>query len=254
MNCQKFEEVVSELARDQMMEADVRVKAEAHASECDNCAERLAVEESLSRALRALSREMLSVQPPKSLELQLRHAFREQQKSPPPAVISRPSRRYWVVAAAAVLLLALGVVAIRFRQTQPGGTGNVLANKPEENKPSRLANVPSAEPKPTHDAHDRRNLRPIRKHVNVAANTARRRNTQDVASNHAREIATEFIPISYSNGATLQDGGQIVRVELPRSALVRFGLPVNMDRLNEKVKADVWVGVDGLAHAIRFVQ
>jgi hypothetical protein len=31
-------------------------------------------------------------------------------------------------------------------------------------------------------------------------------------------------------------------------------LPVNMDRYNEKVKADVLFGVDGLAHAIRFVQ
>jgi len=45
-----------------------------------------------------------------------------------------------------------------------------------------------------------------------------------------------------------------VRVELPRSALANFGLPVNMDRYNEKVKADVLVGVDGLAHAIRFIQ
>jgi hypothetical protein len=27
-----------------------------------------------------------------------------------------------------------------------------------------------------------------------------------------------------------------------------------MDRYNEKVKADVLIGVDGLAHAIRFVQ
>ena len=56
------------------------------------------------------------------------------------------------------------------------------------------------------------------------------------------------------NAANLQDGGQIVRVELPRSALANFGLPVNMDRYNEKVKADVLFGVDGLAHAIRFVQ
>ena len=56
------------------------------------------------------------------------------------------------------------------------------------------------------------------------------------------------------NAASLQDGGQIVRVELPRSALANFGLPVNMDRYNEKVKADVLFGVDGLAHAIRFVQ
>jgi len=46
----------------------------------------------------------------------------------------------------------------------------------------------------------------------------------------------------------------MVRVELPHSALATFGLPVNMDRANERVKADVLFGVDGLAHAIRFVR
>ena len=52
----------------------------------------------------------------------------------------------------------------------------------------------------------------------------------------------------------LQDGGQIVRVELPRSTLATFGLPVNMDRYHERVKADVLFGADGQARAIRFVQ
>jgi hypothetical protein len=56
------------------------------------------------------------------------------------------------------------------------------------------------------------------------------------------------------NVASLQEGGQIVRVEVPRSALANFGLPVNMERSNERVKADVLYGVDGLAHAIRFVK
>ena len=68
------------------------------------------------------------------------------------------------------------------------------------------------------------------------------------------EIATEFMPVGYMNAANLQDGGQIVRVELPRSAMASFGFPINMDRYNEKVKADVLLGVDGLARAIRFVQ
>ena len=62
------------------------------------------------------------------------------------------------------------------------------------------------------------------------------------------------MPVGYWNAAALQDGGQIVRVELPRTTLASFGLPVNMDRYNEKVKADVLLGVDGMAHAIRFVQ
>jgi len=52
----------------------------------------------------------------------------------------------------------------------------------------------------------------------------------------------------------LQDGGQLVRVELPRSALARFGLPVNTERANQRVKADVLFSADGLARAIRFVQ
>jgi hypothetical protein len=56
------------------------------------------------------------------------------------------------------------------------------------------------------------------------------------------------------NPALLQDGGQIVRVEVPRTTMASFGLPVNMDRYNERVKADVLVGVDGVPHAIRFVQ
>jgi hypothetical protein len=69
-----------------------------------------------------------------------------------------------------------------------------------------------------------------------------------------KRSATEFMPVGYWNAAALQDGGQIVRVELPRTTLASFGLPVNMDRYNEKVKADVLLGVDGMAHAIRFVQ
>jgi hypothetical protein len=56
------------------------------------------------------------------------------------------------------------------------------------------------------------------------------------------------------NTVALQDGGQIIRVRLRRSELLRFGFPVNMERYNENVKADVLVGVDGLARAIRFVQ
>ena len=75
-----------------------------------------------------------------------------------------------------------------------------------------------------------------------------------VANHVANEIATDFVPLGDMNLVSLQDGGQIVRVKLRRSTLVRFGFPVNMDRYNENVKADVLVGADGLARAIRFVQ
>ena len=50
------------------------------------------------------------------------------------------------------------------------------------------------------------------------------------------------------------DSGSLVRVELPRSALESFGLPMNMERAGERIKADVLVGSDGPARAIRFVR
>ena len=75
-----------------------------------------------------------------------------------------------------------------------------------------------------------------------------------ITSDSAAEITTDFMPVGYASATTLQDGGQLVRVELPRSALVAFGLPMNVNRYEEKVKADVFFSADGMARAIRFVQ
>jgi hypothetical protein len=69
-----------------------------------------------------------------------------------------------------------------------------------------------------------------------------------------REVATHFMALGYAGPLNPQDGGQLVRVELSRSAMLSMGLPVNMDRYDERVKADVLLGADGLARAIRFVQ
>jgi hypothetical protein len=68
------------------------------------------------------------------------------------------------------------------------------------------------------------------------------------------EVASTFMPLGYANAASIQEGAQVVRVEMPRYAMARFGFPVNMERYDERVKADVWLGADGLARAIRFVQ
>jgi hypothetical protein len=67
------------------------------------------------------------------------------------------------------------------------------------------------------------------------------------------EIATDFIPLVHNQLAPAESG-RLVRVELPRSALARFGLPVNAERAGERVKADVLIGDDGIARAIRFVR
>jgi hypothetical protein len=69
------------------------------------------------------------------------------------------------------------------------------------------------------------------------------------------ERVTEFISLTTGvPPATPLEGGQLVRVQLPRAALASLGLPLNIERENEPVKADVLLGNDGLAHAIRFVR
>jgi hypothetical protein len=70
----------------------------------------------------------------------------------------------------------------------------------------------------------------------------------------AREITTEFIPLVQDGGFTQSEGTHLVRVELPRSALSSFGIPVNAEQSGGRVKADVLLGEDGTARAIRFVR
>ena len=114
MNCQRFEQVVSELARSEMMEAEVRSEALAHSEECERCAVRLRDEETLTRGFQLLAADMDSLSAPAEIELKLREAFRERPVAAPVAVSASRSR-YWLVAVAAVLLLAMSVAAMWWR-------------------------------------------------------------------------------------------------------------------------------------------
>jgi len=72
--------------------------------------------------------------------------------------------------------------------------------------------------------------------------------------NSSPEIATAFLPLVEADSLAGIESGHIMRVEMPREALVAFGLPMNQERAGELVKADVLLGDDGVARAIRFVR
>lgn len=68
-----------------------------------------------------------------------------------------------------------------------------------------------------------------------------------------RELVTEFFPLGYSNVPAR--GGYVVRMQVPRSALASFGIALTgNDASTSGVLADVVVGDDGLARAVRFVR
>lgn len=179
---------------------------------------------------------------------------------------------YWLTAVAAVLLIVFGIVLVRAKLSatksiarQPVEAGVPRqAPVPDERTGGKGSvesipvNVPSDEDElAVHQRKRPRHLRrlPVNRDGDVDASlSALSAGLQPTEEQTEPEVTTQFIALSYVAPANLQDGGQIVRVELPRSAMASFGLPVNMDRFGERVKADVLVSADGFARAIRFVQ
>lgn len=67
-----------------------------------------------------------------------------------------------------------------------------------------------------------------------------------------REMVTEFFPMM--DPAPPFDRGQLLRVQLPASAMRSVGLPVREEHLTDPIQADVLVGEEGMPRAIRFVR
>jgi len=252
MNCQRFEDVVSDIAREQVIDADARAAALRHSDVCEPCAVRLEDERTISLQLRGLAQNMESEGAPEQVEQRLLVAFDKfaMKQFPAPVVSAQYYRSPYVIGAiAAALLIVFGLFAVHSFvpaakessapliaiTSWPAGTGITTPWRP----PIVLE-------------------RPVRAAIPTRKSSVKRGNGASAKAPSANsgniEIATDFIPVTYGGAANLADGGRMVRVELPLSAMASFGLPVNMDRANEKVKADVLMGVDGLAHAIRFVR
>ena len=68
----------------------------------------------------------------------------------------------------------------------------------------------------------------------------------------SREVVTEFFPLMEDPPPF--ERGELLRVSLPAASMRSVGLPVSEERLTDTVQADVLVGQEGLARAIRFVR
>ena len=254
MKCHEFQSVVVDFAREQLMGAAMRDAALAHAGSCERCAAAIANERSMTVALNALAESHSRYEAPAGVEVRLLAVFREKQRSAAPVFSAHPALwrpLTWAAAAAAVVIIAIGATA--WLQKPPSTPGPPVSETVgvQPSTPS-LGDNPAATPPPFVSAGQ-----PVRM---VRANTGARcrsqidpaRNAPPTETETAQEITTEFMPLSYVQGPA-SDGLQLVRVELPRSALVSFGLPVNTARGGQPIKADVVLGHDGVAHAIRFV-
>jgi hypothetical protein len=177
-------------------------------------------DKSVQDVLRALAEADASVEAPLEVEARLREQFRARKRQ-------RLWRRstVWAVSAAAVIAL---VFVFANRKPTVAPVNPAVVNTPPVSLPEALA-----------PALSQTAVAP--KHRPMAVRPQQR-----------QEIVTDFFPLM--DPAPPFERGQLLRIELPASAMQMVGLPVHEQRLADRVQADVLVGEEGLPRAIRFVK
>jgi len=213
MNCEDFEDRVVDLARGEELGEAERAEALAHAEECLRCAARLDDERAVTSGLRAFAARTAGAEAPPRVEGALLRALRGQESGEGGAAMAPTS------ASRAVELLLLAAAAA------------ILAAIVVV--PPRVASFPEL-------------TAPVAGSPTTGAGG-------EAAAVAAADENAEFVALSYGEDLHELDSMQVVSVELPRTALTALGWPAADSAQTESVKAEVIVGYDGVARAIRFV-
>jgi hypothetical protein len=165
------------------------------------------------------------------------------------------SWRRWSLAAAAATLIACGFIVISYRTNHQNGSGNDRVVTTERiPQPSLIRETQikkgtiDREPRP-----ESRTTRP-RRGGRPRTDTPPIRVEIVTAELEEDENLTDFLLLRYGEEVEPMESGEVIRVHMPRSALITLGLPVDVEHADEPVLADLLIGEDGLARAIRFVR
>ncbi len=205
----------------------------------------------VTRALKALGESDHTLEAPPEVEVKLRAAFqrraqmgRVQSDAQGGRALNRPMRLWrWVPAVAAAAILAIVALYYRGPRVAPVRVASRIVSGVGSGVATGAAPVIHRQITGTQPGIDR-----------AAAGQTTRRNAARAPYSPPQEIATDFFPlVDFAPPMDNADGGELVRVSLPASAMRDVGLPVREDRLDDRVQADVLVS-NGVATAIRFVK
>jgi hypothetical protein len=238
MSCDTLRDAVVEVGRGQAVGRGTAAALDAHIAYCVSCAARLARERELSEGLRALSAETAAAAAAAALEGRLLAAFAERH------AMRASSRwaKWWVPAAAAAVLVA-GIGAWWWQ----GGKRAKQRLAPDQSIASSAVPVPQPERvvAPNRDPH------PAPKRS--AEHSGSRRKTTVRAARPQVIRAEGFVLLPAAVGLPDFESGEIVRMELSVASLPAYGLEIGPDAQQSPVQADLLVGQDGQARAIRLV-
>jgi hypothetical protein len=68
------------------------------------------------------------------------------------------------------------------------------------------------------------------------------------------ELPSDFILLPNAENIAPNEAVNLVRLELSRSTMLALGMPVAAEHAHESVEADVMLGADGVARAVRFLE
>ena len=248
MNCQDFEKLALDFARNSLLDVTARDQGLTHTEVCSRCAARLAEERALLARVRAVAADLAGEEPPARVDAALLAAFRAQTAATASSTIipAFGRSRHWsswkLAACAAGILILISVMAVLWKSA-----GSRMPRREERAVAPAPVNTPGHRTAPP----DGRDQTAAEQPKNLPKRVRRR---ASVDSPDEVEVVTRFFTLREGEDLTTLDSLQVVRVELPGSAFGEVGLPVDPEMVNEPVKADVVLGQDGMARAIRFVR
>jgi ferric-dicitrate binding protein FerR (iron transport regulator) len=238
MNCEQFQNVMLDLARDageegceEMLDAATVKDALEHADTCGTCDELLEEAEAVSLALRELAVRHSSEQAPARVESALLHRLELRRAL---AMRSAWRRRSVIGSVSGVAAAALLAITLLWH-------GGVPGSRPAQN------------------------ALPASSAVEAPANVDGGSGNSEFAESQAgwlsgfgddEKSAGSFVPLSQTFDSASMDDDTVVRVVLSRAALDSFGLHLAADakiQAGSQVVADLIVTNDGTPQAIRVV-
>jgi hypothetical protein len=182
------------------------------------------------------------------IEARLERSFEESREETPALRLRRPSLRrrrvsFTAVAAAAAVVVAVGAGAW-YAWRQPITSNNVTSALPAPGRPGLTARTA-----------DQAGVTAL---ATATASLPDRGPRRKVGRSSARRLPPVirpqgFVAVPAAAGLPRFESGVIVRMSLPVTALPSFGVDISPASGDQPVEADVLVGQDGLARAIRLV-
>ncbi|MFN0083783.1 MAG: hypothetical protein ACKVX9_00205 [Blastocatellia bacterium] len=224
-----------------------------HASGCESCAGQWAAEEALDARLLEFGAATRDAHASPRVRKELRGQFLARRGAPEASqkVVSIESRRrqvtpLWMLAAAAALAACFALAGwfwLRAGATPGAYNEPDIAEQsalplpppvpvPEGNEPG-LQSTASADPLPA---------------------SSRPRNNRSRATILEKELVSEFVPLTLAADERAIENGTLVRMRLSRERLIAMGLPLQIEGAQKTIDAEVMLGDNGVAYAIRIVR